>query len=470
MDGYENYDALGLAELVRTKKASPSELLDAALTRLDAVNPKINAVAHRYENLARAQIAAGLGEGPFAGVPFMLKDLGATLAGAPMTAGSLAWKDNVPTEDSEFTRRVKRAGFAIFGSTATPELGLTTTTENRLTGRTCNPWALDRIAGGSSGGAAAVTAAGVIPMAHASDGGGSIRIPAAMCGLFGMKPSRGRTPMGPRLTEGWMGMSTVGAVSRSVRDSAAFFDAVSGPEPGARVGAPPTPDGGFLAACLRAPGKLRIAYWPKAPSGVPVDTEVLHGVANAAQLCESLGHAVEEVAPPFLEEARRAVAAVIGTCAARDVDEREKARGRPIADEEIEPATRLYRAWAREHTAKELAEADLAMQRQAVAMARFLENYDVILQPVTAKPPVALGLLALDDPQRFGREVTLFSPFTAVYNQTGQPSMSAPLHWTKDNLPIGVMFTGRYGEEGLLFSLGAQLEAAKPWWDKRPPV
>jgi Asp-tRNA(Asn)/Glu-tRNA(Gln) amidotransferase A subunit family amidase len=262
----------------------------------------------------------------------------------------------------------------------------------------------------------------------------------------------------------------VGAVSRSVRDSAAFFDAVSGPEPGARVGAPPTPDGGFLAACLRAPGKLRIAYWPKAPSGVPVDTEVLHGVANAAQLCESLGHAVEEVAPPFLEEARRAVAAVIGTCAARDVDEREKARGRPIADEEIEPATRLYRAWAREHTAKELAEADLAMQRQAVAMARFLENYDVILQPVTAKPPVALGLLALDDPQRFGREVTLFSPFTAVYNQTGQPSMSAPLHWTKDNLPIGVMFTGRYGEEGLLFSLGAQLEAAKPWWDKRPPV
>jgi amidase len=470
MDALGTYDALGLAELVRRKELSATELLDWALARLEAVNPAINAVAHRYEHLARAQIKAGLPDSPFAGVPFMMKDLGPALAGAPQSCGSRAWAGNVASIDSEFTARVKRAGFAIFGSTTTPELGLTVTTENRLTGQTRNPWALDRIAGGSSGGAAAVVAAGVIPLAQASDGGGSIRIPAAMCGLFGLKPSRGRTPLGPRVTESWMGMATVGCVSRSVRDSAAFYDAVSGPEPGVRTGDPYTPPGGFLADMARAPGQLRIACWPRRPGGGAVDPEVAKAMASAAELCAALGHAVEEREPPYLDDAQRAVVAVIATCAARDVEEREKALGRPIAETELEAVTNRYRAWAREHSAMDLAQADLAMQRQAIAMAEFQTRYDVILQPVTARPPELLGVLDLSDVGRFGREVAAFSPFTAVYNQTGQPSMSVPLYWTDGGLPVGVMFTGRYGEEHTLFRLAAQLEAARPWAHRRPLV
>ncbi len=470
MEDYAAHDALGLAELVRRKAVSPRDLLEAALARLDAVNPKINAIAHLYPDLARAQIAAGLGDGSFAGVPFLMKDLGAALAGAPQGCGSRAWAGHVASEDSEFTRRLKAAGFAIFGATTTPELGLTVTTESAATGQTRNPWNVERIAGGSSGGAAAAVAAGIVPLAHASDGGGSIRIPAAMCGLFGLKPSRGRMPTGPRLTEGWFGMSTAGCVSRSVRDSAAFFDSISGAELGARTGAPTAPEGGFLADMARPPGRLRVAVWPHAPTGVPVDPEVLEAIAGAARLCAELGHDVAEIEPPFLEEARRAVVAIIATCASRDIDEREAARGRPIADEELEPVTRLYRGWARTHSAKDLAEADLAMQRQAYAIARFMQDYDVIVQPVVTKPPPPLGLLSLDDPARFGREVTLFSPFTALYNQTGQPSMSVPLHWTKDGLPVGVMFTARYGDESTLFRLAAQLEMARPWANRRPPI
>lgn len=469
-EDYAGHDAVGLARLVAQKEVSADELLDAALARLAAVNPKINALAHNFEALGRAQIKGGLPSGPLAGVPFMTKDLGVMVKGAPLTAGSVAWKGNVATEDSVVTERFRKAGLVIFGSTTSPEYGLTTTTESKAYGATRNPWNLERIAGGSSGGAAAVTAAGVLPMAQASDGGGSIRIPAAMCGLFGLKPSRGRVPMGPRITEGWFGMSTVGAVSRSIRDSAALMDAIAGPELGARLASPAAPVGGFLQALRNAPRNLRIAMWSKTPAGDRVEAEVEQSVADAGKLCESLGHTVEEIAPPFLPESQRAVATIIATCAARDIDVFEQARGRPIGDDELETVTALYRKTALQATAKDLAFAELAMQRQAIATARFMEKYDIILQPVTAKAPIKLGLLTLDDPQRFGREVGSFSPFTALYNLTGQPSMSVPLHWTKDGLPVGVMFTGRFGAEELLFQLAAQLEAAKPWADRRPPL
>ncbi len=470
---YEDYtrrDALGLAELVRKKEASADDLLDAALARLEAVNPKINALAHRFEHLARAQIKAGLPEGPFTGVPFMTKDLNVMVEGAPLTNGSRAWLGNVSKEDGTLAKRFKRAGLAIFGSTTSPELGLTTTTENNLTGKTSNPWAPGRIAGGSSGGAAAVVSAGVLPLAQASDGGGSIRIPAAMCGVFGLKPSRARVPMGPRVTDGWLGMSTVFAVSRSVRDSAALLDAVEGAEPGMRVGAAPTLPNGFLDYLDTPPPKLRIAFSTKAPSGVPIDPEVAAAIEGAAKLCERLGHRVEETDLPFLPEAGPAVLTAIAACVARDLDVWEEARGKKFEEGELEIVTAGYRVLGVSRTAKDLAFADLAMQRQALAMARFMESYDLILQPVTAKPPVALGLLGLDDPQRFGREIGAFSPFTAMYNLTGQPSMSVPLHWTNDDLPVGAMFTGRYGEEHTLLRLAAELEEAQPWAGKRPPL
>lgn len=467
---YLAHDALGLADLVRKKEASPDELLDAALARLEAVNPKINAVAHRFEHLARAEIKAGLPEGPFRGVPFMTKDLNVMVKDAPLTNGSRAWIGNVSKEDGRLAQRLKKAGLAIFGSTTSPELGLTTTTENNLTGKTCNPWALDRIAGGSSGGASAVVAAGIIPLAQASDGGGSIRIPAAMCGLFGLKPSRGRVPMGPKVTDGWLGMSTVFAVSRSIRDSAALLDCVQGAEPGMRFGAPPAPEGGFYNDFRKSPGKLRIAFSAKPASGVPIDPEVAKSIEDAAKLCESLGHRVEEAAPPFLPEAGPAVLAAIGCCVARDLDVWEEARGKKLEDGELEAVTANYRQFALTRTGKDVAFADLAMMRQALAIGQFMETYDIILQPVTAKPPVKLGLLSLDDPQRFGAEVSQFSPFTALYNQTGQPSMSVPLHWTADKLPVGVMFTARYGEEALLLRLAAQLEEAKPWARNRAPI
>src|SRR5258706_14947129 len=255
---YTRYDAVGLAELVKQKDVTASELLEVALARLEAVNPKINALAHKYENLARRQIADGLQAGPFAGVPFMEKDLYANVSEAPITNGSRAWLGCVAAEDSELVRRHKNAGLVLFGSTTSPELGLTPTTENKVQGDTRNPWNLDHITGGSSGGAAAMVATGVVPMAHASDGGGSIRTPASCCGLFGLKPSRGRIPRGPSRTEGWNGMSVNHAVTRTVRDSAALMDATWGLEPGPRNSRPAPAAGSFLAETSNEPRQLRI--------------------------------------------------------------------------------------------------------------------------------------------------------------------------------------------------------------------
>jgi amidase/6-aminohexanoate-cyclic-dimer hydrolase len=272
MNDYESYDALGLAELVRTKQVSPGELLDAAMKRAEAAQSRLNCFAALFPDVARKDIAAGLGDGAFHGVPFVLKDLGAAIKGQKLTQGSRAYKDFVADYDGVLTTRYRKAGFAIFGQTTTPEFGNTTTTESTLFGATRNPWALDRIAGGSSGGAAAAVAAGVVPMAHASDGGGSIRVPAACCGLFGLKPSRGRTPTGPKRTEGWGGFSIHHVVSRSVRDSAAALDATHGYESGARYTAPHIART-FLHEVHSDPGKLRVALWTKAANGTEPDAD-----------------------------------------------------------------------------------------------------------------------------------------------------------------------------------------------------
>ena len=470
---YQAHDALGLAALVAQREVTAGELLETALTRLDQVNPAINALAHRFEPLARAQIDAGMPAGPFHGVPFMTKDLGVMVKGAPMGAGSRAWNGFVAPADSVLTGRYRKAGLVIFGSTTSPELGLTSTTENRVQGQTRNPWATDRIAGGSSGGAAAIVASGVIPLAQASDGGGSIRTPASCCGLFGMKPSRGRVPMGPVRTESWNGMSVVHAVSRSVRDSAALMDATCGIEQGARYDATPPPSGGYLEHLQSAPKALRIALWTKTWDDGDIDPECADAARDTARLCESLGHRVEEVRPPIDGGAlATAFLAILMTNTRKDLEDREAARGAPILDEELETLTALYRARASSVTGMDIQNAIAVQQQTAIRIARFMEDYDCILTSTQGQPPVKLGLISLSpaDISAYGRDIFAFGPYTSAANHTGQPSMSVPLAWSSDGLPIGTMFTGRYGDEATLYRLAAQLEEARPWKDKRPAL
>lgn len=468
---FSQYDGLGLAELVRRKETSPAELLSWAIANAERVNPKINCLAHTHYDEARAQIAAGLALGAFQGVPFIIKDLGIELAGTVTSAGSLAFKDHMATVDSELVARYKRAGLVIFAKSTSPELGLAFTTESKAYGLTRNPWNLDLSAGGSSGGAAAAVAGGIVPMAHASDGGGSIRVPASCTGLFGLKPSRGRMPMGPTATERWLGLATAHALTRSVRDSAALLDATCGMEPGSRYSAPPPPGGSFLKELDRTPGKLRIALVLTPPSGVPIDPECLAAARATARLCESLGHHVEEASLALDADAMsHGFLAVLMTSVAQALRDRGADRGIPVTAEEVEAVTWVYANEGRKATALMLADGNMAFQSAAIAAANFLTRFDVMLSPTLAKLPAPLGTLGLSpvDLEAYGRAAVAFSPFTAVANMTGQPSISVPLHWTAGGLPVGTMFTGRYGEEAALLRLAAQLEKAQPWAHKRP--
>ena len=469
LDELADYDALGLAELVRKREVSPRELLDAAIARTEVANPKYNFLAREHYGLARAAISRGLPQGPFTGVPWLIKDLNTNIAGELTGQGSRFYKDNRATVTSEIVNRYERAGLVIFGKTTTPELGLTGTTESLATGKTRNPWNVEHIAGGSSGGAAAAVAAGVLPAAHATDGGGSIRIPASCCGLFGLKPSRGRVPMGPLRTEGWGGLSAHHAVTHSVRDSAALLDAVQGPEPGSRYAAP-TPERPYLEEVARAPGKLRIALWLTTPGGTAVDPECLAAARATAKLCESLGHTVEEAGPKVDAAAiGQASFVLMGASVAADLDDRAKALGVPLSLDLIEPVTMFFHDLGAKFAATDWARANNALQTAAVNVARFMANYDLILSPTMGVVPPRLGTIDLaQDPQAFIRAIAPFTPWTGLYNQTGQPSMSVPLGMSKSGLPIGSMFTARYGDEAMLFRLAGQLENAAPWAGRRP--
>ncbi|TXI07433.1 MAG: amidase [Novosphingobium sp.] len=469
----DTHDSLGLADLVKKRKVSPTELLEAAIGRAEALNPRFNFMAQKHYDYARKAIAAGLPQGPFSGVPWLLKDLNTYIAGEVTENGSRLYKGQRASVTSELVRRIERAGFVIFGKTTTPEFGLTGTTESVLKGPTRNPWNPERIAGGSSGGAAAAVAAGVIPAAHATDGGGSIRIPASACGLFGLKPSRGRVPMGPARTEGWGGMSVHHAVSRTVRDSAAILDATHGVEAGSRYSAP-TPERPFLQEVGRDPGKLRVALMLSPYSGAPVDPEVVEATRAAAKLLESLGHHVEEAAPRIDMAAIGASSfALMASSVAADCIDRAKALGIELGPDVLERTTLDFVAMGKSYTGMDFARGNNAYQAAAVTIAQFMEFYDVILSPTLSAPPLPLGHIGLDTGRsmmEWGREVGTFTAFTGIYNGTGQPSMSLPLAMSKDGLPIGIMVTGRYGEEGLLFRLARQVEKAAPWGARRPKV
>lgn len=473
MSVLDNHDSLGLAELVRKRQVSPGELLEAAVARAEALNPRFNFMAQRHYDRARRAVVDGLTDGPFKGVPWLLKDLNTYIAGEITENGSRFYKGFRPTVTSELVKRIERAGFVIFGKTTSPEFGLTATTENKLSGDTRNPWNPERIAGGSSGGAAAAVAAGVIPAAHATDGGGSIRIPASCCGLFGLKPSRGRVPMGPLRTEGWGGMSVHHAVSWTVRDSAAILDATHGPELGSRYSAP-APTESFLAQVERAPGKLRIALMLTPFSGAPVDPEVAEAVKAAARLCESLGHHVEEASPTIdYEPIAQGGFALMGSSIAADVEDRAKATGIVPGPDVLEDITLTTIAFGKSRTGMDFARANNAYQAAAVAIAQFMERYDIILSPTLTHAPKRLGEIGLStgaDFQTWGARVGGYTSFNGIFNGTGQPSMSVPLAMSGDGLPIGIMFTGRYGEESLLFRLAGQLEKAAPWIGRKPQV
>ena len=475
MDQYTAYDALGLAALIAKKEVTAEEVLEAALMRAERAQDTLNCFSAIFPDIARQQIAEGLPDAsPFAGVPYATKDLSVEIKGAPLTNGSRGWKGNVADQDSEIVSRYRDAGLLLFGQTTSPEFGLTTSTESSLYGQTRNPWDLSRTSGGSSGGASAAVAAGVIPLAQASDGGGSIRIPAACTGLFGMKPSRGRIPMGPRVTENWAGCSTVHAVSRSVRDNAALMDATHGRETGSRY-MTEQPDGSFLSALDQDPSPLRVAIWSTAPNGTRPDPDAQAGMEKASSQLEDLGHSVVE-ADPKLDGAALGKAFLMTICAdmANVITRRETVMGRPLGEDDLELVTRQMVNLGRTVPMVELAAASRTFQEAAIAFEMWMDSgrYDVVLMPTLSRAPDPLGRLSLnpENPDDYNEAVSTFAPHCALFNQIGAPAMSVPLHWTPSGLPIGMMFGARHGRERLLYGLAGQLERAFPWADRKPPV
>jgi amidase len=467
---YEAFDALGLAELVARRKLDPAALLDAAIERVERCNPKINALAARFYDRARRSIAEGLPPGPFRGVPFLLKDVSVYLSGTVTTMGSRLFRDRVADLDSTLVERYKRAGLVIFGKTTTPEMGLAASTETTLYGDTRNPWNLTRTAGGSSGGAAAAVASGIVPMAHGSDGGGSIRIPASACGLFGLKPTRARTPSGPLVGEGWGSLAVNHVLTRSVRDSAAMLDATHGPAPGDPYCAPPVARP-FLSEVGADPGRLRIALQLEPFAGVPVHPECIAAARNAARLLESLGHEVEEARPEASwEELGQAMWVLVASNVSLTL--KLLLNGREPLPGEVEHVTYGCIEAVRGMNVEAYPAAMRTIHAHGRRMARFHERYDLLMSPTLAKPPVPLGPQHMNNPDlaEYRRALLEWSPFTAPFNMSGEPSMSVPLHWTADGLPVGVLFSARFGEEATLFRLAGQLERACPWWDRRPDL
>jgi amidase len=468
---YVNYDGLGLAELVRTREVAATEILEAAIARIERLNPTLNAVVTKVYDEARSEAETLDADAPFAGVPFLLKDLGGAQAGVPLSAGSRFFAHAAAPADAEIVKRHKRAGLMILGRTNTPEFGLSATTEPVLFGPTRNPWDPTRTAGGSSGGSAAAVAARMVPLAHASDGGGSIRIPAACCGLFGLKTTRNRNTLAPYAGESLAGCSVEHVVSRSVRDSAAALDATAGPAPGDPYFAPP-PARPFLAEVGAPPGRLRIALTTKAFGGAPVHRDCVAATEAAARLCEELGHIVEQAAPAFDVEGLDAnYNRIFAVGATANIQLRARAIGKELSPEAFERVT-----WAMIEMGRSISAPDYVMMINRLhgisrEIAAFFETYDALLTPTLAEPPVELGVLDMmsQDLAAYTERLWRFTPFTYAFNVTGQPAMSVPLSWNAAGLPIGVHFVGRYGDEATLFRLAAQLEEARPWADRRPP-
>ena len=498
-DEYVRCDATALAELVRTGEVTPDELLETAIARAEAVNPQLNAIVTPLYEKGRDMAKHLPEKGPFRGVPFLLKDLEMEWAGTPMKSGCRGYENYVSTTDSEVIKRLKAAGLVFFGKTNTPEFGLTPYTESKLYGPARNPWKLTHSPGGSSGGSAVAVAAGIVPAATATDGGGSIRIPASCCGLFGLKPSRARVTLGPRFGELWSGAVAGHAVTRSVRDSAGLLDVIAGgptyrPTPGDPYGIAP-PERPFVEEVDREPGKLRVAFSTQSlmPSQT-TDPECIKAVQEAAKLLEKLGHTVEEIPLPY-EKSIVTEAFFVNVLSETAAVLRELGHylGRPVRRDDVELNT-----WAQARLADGFSAADAAYQKRRWntlnrSMGQLHETYAIFMTPTLPRPPIEIGtfqnkvseqrLLKLVDSfgglkyltgskmvEELAERSLGYIAFTVITNMTGQPSMSVPLHWSAEGLPIGVMFAAKSGDEATLFRLAGQLEQERPWFDKQPAL
>lgn len=487
---YRQFDALSLAKLIRQGETNPAELLEIAIARLDAVNPRINAVVEPLYAFGRSAAKENQTSRPFAGVPFLIKDLSLELAGTHLRSGSRGYKDYVSFDDSEAVRRIKKAGLVVFGKTNTPEFGLTPFTEPKLFGPSRNPWNTEFTTGGSSGGSAAAVAAGVVPMATASDGGGSIRIPASCCGLFGLKPSRGRIPLGPRYGEGWGGAIVEGCVSRSVRDSAAYLDAMQG----AMQGDPyviEKPSRPYAQEVGADPGRLRVGVSCDHVLGMPIDDACRDAIDHAVNILRLLGHEVETCSLPYQkEDLTKAFLTVVAAETAAEINVLSSFLGRKVRPSDVEPNTFALQLLGKGFSSVEYAEAKRRWNDLTRRTAVFHEKYDLLLTPTVATRPFKVGSLQstpsekrlVDLVNTLGMSAAVRSqvdplaekifgwiPWTAFANMTGQPSMSVPLFRTpEENLPVGVMFTAPFGAEDLLIRLASQLEKAAPWFDAVP--
>ena len=457
---------------MRRKEISAVELVEAAIARIEAVNPTLNSVVTPLFEEALAAARRPLPAGPLAGVPFLLKDLGTGQAGVLQTGGSRALRDYRPAVDNPIVTSYRKAGLIILGRTSTPEFGNHSTTEPILFGPTLNPWALDRTVGGSSGGSAAAVAAGMVPAASGGDGAGSIRIPASCCGVFGLKPSRGRASRSPAGEE-IGGFNVRHAITRSVRDSAALLDAIAGPVPGDPYYATP-PARPYLKEMNHMPRRKRIAWSDRAPLGTAVDPECVAAVRDTAKLLESLGHNVEEAAPEFDAEVMIGPMVLIWAVGnLEDATDAERILGRPLRPDELEETTWELVEHGKRFSALDVFRAVGELSAAARSIAPFFEKYDAWLTPTLARPPEKLDVLnrsqggSAEAWWRFDCEFNAFNPMA---NITGQPAMSVPLHWTPSGLPVGSLITGRFGAEAALFRLASQLEQARPWAHRVPPV
>lgn len=487
------HDGLGLAALVRAGELTAAELVEAVIDRIDAVNPKIAAIVAPMYDEARRVARGPLPDGPLSGVPFLLKDLLGGYAGAPLRSGSRFFRDHVSPHDTELVRRYRAAGLIAVAKTATPEFGVTPYTEPTLHGPTRNPWDLSKTPGGSSGGSAAAVAARIVPFASGGDGGGSIRIPAACCGVFGLKPTRGRTPTGPDHGELWQGAAVQHALTISVRDSAALLDLSAGPDPGA-PNYPPPPARPFLDEVTTPPGRLRIAFTTRPLLGGKVDPDCAAAVTDAVALLTDLGHELVEACPEVDGPAfSRAFFTMICAEVAAEIAAGERRLGRKAPRRDFEVATWALAILGRSTSAATFVAAQHTLQAISRGVAPFFAHHDLLLTPTLARPPVDIGSLQprgadLLVMRTLGRlraggllqrlldltpsveRVYEFVPYTPVFNITGQPAMSVPLHWSAAGLPIGVQLVGRFAAEATLFRVAGQLERARPWAGRVPPT
>jgi amidase len=465
-------DATAQADLVRRGEASPADLVEAAIGRIEAVNPKLDAVIRTRFDQARERAAGALPDGPFRGVPILFKDLGCTVAGEETAFGIGPMHDLTWPLTSYLAEEFLAAGFIPLGRTNVPEMGTTVTTEPRSFPPARNPWDPGRSTGGSSGGSAAAVASGMVPAAHANDGGGSIRIPASECGLVGLKPNRGRVSQGPAVGEGWAGGTIDGVVTRTVRDAAGILDVISAWRPGEPYYAPPLP-GPLSAEAGADPGRLRIGVLDRpGGEGYLDDPECRAAVAGAARLLESLGHDLTDSAPAamFEEGFGRHFGVIIAADTEATFRAFEMLFGRPIGEDQIEPRNAFYRKAGAGLDAVAYLQSRAWIGMWARRMASWWSDHDLLLTPTLGAPPPELGWFTAGGPEEEGKRVASFIPYTAQFNMTGQPAVTLPLHWTPGGLPVGVQLVAGYGREDQLVRVASQLEQAAPWADRHPPV